>query len=115
MMNVMRITAVLFGLLMSAAQVPSQEVGKQNGAVPPLVLSVARRTLESIRTKDVEFLASLTDPAGITIGVDASKISVGRFKRELAEKRGGPIASFLMRHVCRTKVAVRTSSHYVRL
>jgi len=57
-------------------------------ATAPDVLPLAQKTVDAIRNKDAALLIASADPAGVCIGFDCTRMSVARFKRQLAEKRG---------------------------
>jgi hypothetical protein len=50
--------------------------------------SVTKSTLDAMRNNDVKLLSRVVDPAGLYIGIDASKMSAPQFRRDLSEKRG---------------------------
>ena len=52
------------------------------------VLSLAGKTLDSIRNNDADFVAALADPTGIYVGFDADKMSAAQFRKELKAREG---------------------------
>jgi hypothetical protein len=50
--------------------------------------SVARRTLDALREGDSQFLLTIVDREGISLGIDTPRMSVARFREELVAKRG---------------------------
>jgi hypothetical protein len=66
----------------------SQKTAADSPDVVPDAVLVARKTLDALRNGDSDFLLTVVDRSGIFMGIDTPKMSVARFKEDLAAKRG---------------------------
>jgi len=80
--------SVLLAVWTYGGSLVAQGTSKETCGTAKDVTSLAEKTLDGIRDKDITLLGAIADPAGIYIGIDSPLMSTAQFKKELAHKTG---------------------------